>query len=111
MSTVTANDSPDFAAPVSKPTGIAALRLWPAAVLVISFWAFLEANYATELSAQSRFISRMIAHLIALLAFLGWWLSRSKIAWRDRLLAVVVPIVCGAIVLQFADKTINWFAI
>jgi hypothetical protein len=53
----------------------------------------------------------MIAFLIALLAFFGWWLSRSKISWHDRLLAFGVPIVCGAIVLPFADKTINWFAI
>ena len=111
MSTVTATDSRDLQAPTSKPTGIAALRLWPAVVLVLAFWAFLYANHAMELSASTRFVSRMIAFLIALLAFFGWWLSRSKISWRDRLLAFVVLIVCGAIVLPFADKTINWFAI
>src|SRR6476620_11425372 len=111
MSTVTATDSRDFQAPTSKPTGVASLRLWPAVVLVVAFWTFLYANHAMELSAQTRFVSRMIAYLIGLLAFFSWWLSRSKISWRDRLLAFVVPIVCGAFVLQFTDKTINWFAI
>lgn len=93
------------------PSGIATLRIWPAVVLVVAFWAFLYANHAMELSAQTRFVSRMVAYLIALLAFFGWWLSRSKISWRDRLLAIAAAMACGAIVLQFADKTINWFAI
>src|SRR4029079_8010197 len=101
MSTITATDSHEFPAPTSKPTGIATLRIWPAVVLVVAFWACLYANHAMELSAQTRFMSRMIAYLIALLAFFGWWLSRSKITWRDRLLAIAVPIVWGAIALQF----------
>src|SRR3954454_22986531 len=110
MSTATATDSRDFQATTSKPTSIGPLRLWPAVILVIAFWVFLYANHAMELSAATRFISRMIGFLVALLAFFGWWFSRSKISWRDRLLAFVAPIVCGVIVLPFADKTINWFA-
>jgi outer membrane protein assembly factor BamB len=80
-------------------------------VLTIAFWAFLYANHTLELSASTRFVSRMLGYAVAFLTFLGWWLSRSKIAWRDRLLAIGVAIVCGAIALQFADKTINWLAI
>jgi outer membrane protein assembly factor BamB len=111
MSTITANDSRDFQAPTPKPTGVETLRVWLPVVLTIAFWVFLYANHTLELSASTRFISRMLGLAVAFLVFFGWWLSRSKIAWRDRLLAVAVPIVCGAITLQFADKTINWFAI
>ncbi len=88
-----------------------ALRAWPAVVLTIAFWVFLYANHNFELSASVRFISRMLGFAIAFLAFLGWWLSRSKILWRDRLLAIAGTIGFGAIALQFADKTINWFAL
>src|SRR6476646_2112090 len=111
MSTIIATDSHEFQAPASKPTGIATLRIWPAVVLTITFWLFLTANHMLELSAATRFVSRMLGFAVAFLLFFGWWLSRSKIEWRDRLLAIAVTIAWGAIVLLFADKTINWFAI
>src|SRR4051794_24648388 len=111
MSTITATDSRDFQAPGPKPTGVETLRVWLPVGLTIAFWVFLYANHTLELSASTRFVSRMLGFAVAFLVFFGWWLSRSKIAWRDRLLAIAVPIVCGAIALPFADKTINWFAI
>jgi outer membrane protein assembly factor BamB len=112
MSTVTTVDS-HKRRPLSTTNGsnAATLRVWPAVVLTIAFWVFLYANHTLELSAATRFVSRMLGFAVAFLLFLSWWLSRSKITWRDRLLAVAVTIACGAIALQFADKTINWFAI
>ncbi len=112
MSTATTADSRTLKTPASPTdTGLANLRVWPVVVLTIAFWAFLYANHTLEMSAATRFVSRMATYGITFLAFLGWWLSRSKIRWRDRLLAIVVTIVFGAIALQFADKTINAFAI
>ena len=94
----------------SEP-GSSNLRVWPAVVLTIAFWLFLYANHTLEAATDTRFLARMIGYAIALLAFLGWWLSRSKVRWRDRLLALVVAIGFGAIAVQFADKTMNWFAL
>ncbi len=111
MSTIAATDSHDFQASRPKPTGVETLRVWLPVMLTIAFWIFLYANHTLELSASIRFVSRMLGFAVAFLVFFGWWLSRSKIAWRGRLLATAVPIVWGAIALQFADKTINWFAI
>ena len=53
----------------------------------------------------------MIAYLIAFLAFFGWWLSRSKVSWRDRLLAIAVVIWFGISARLVADKTMNGFAL
>src|SRR5258705_5653145 len=111
MSTITATDSHEFQAPASKPTGVGTVRIWPAVVLVVAFWTFLYANHAMELSAQARFVSRMVGYLIALLAFFGWWLSRSKVSWRDRLLAIAVVIWFGISARLVADKTMNGFAL
>src|SRR5947209_10510125 len=112
MSTVTKYASHEHQSPVSSTENrVANLRVWPAVVLTIAFWGLLYANHALEMSAGTRFVSRMLGYGIAFLAFFGWWLSRSKIRWRDRLLAIAVTIVFGAIALQFADKSINAFAL
>ena len=66
----------------TKPPRI--LRLWPAILLLIVFWAFLYYNYNADMPMGIRFISRMLAFAILLLGFVGWWLSRSAVRWRDR---------------------------
>ena len=89
----------------------AQLRVWPAAVLLAAFWVFLYANHHADLSMTARFFSRMIAYALLLLLFLGWWLSRSTVRWRDRLLAVAVVVLLLANADFLADKTMNAFAI
>src|SRR5438045_9364612 len=108
MSTITATDSHEFRAPTSKPIGIATLRIWPAVVLTIAFWLFLIANHTLELSAATRFVSRMLGFAVAFLLFFGWWLSRSQIPWRDRLLGIEVTGRCGAMGLVLARDAISY---
>src|SRR6478735_11035876 len=98
------------ATPASEKAS-APLRVWPAVVLTAAFWAFLVFNYTVEMSQGPRFFSRMIAYLIAILLFFGWWLSRSKVLWRDRLLAVAVLIGYGIATCFVSDKSMNGFAL
>lgn len=98
------------ATPATTPRE-AKLRLVPAFVFLAIFWALLYANGIMDLPAAARFLSRMGTYAIAMLAFLIWWLSRSSIRWRDRLLALVVAIVIGIITRQFTDKTIDGFGL
>jgi outer membrane protein assembly factor BamB len=79
--------------------------------MVAAFWTFLVINYTFESSQGRRFMSRMIAYLITILAYFGWWLSRSKVRWRDRLLAVAILIGYGIVTTLFADKSMNGFAL
>src|SRR4051812_5281940 len=112
MSTITTTQprESNADAPASAKTSTP-LRVWPAVVLVIAFWTFLYVNYTFEMSQGPRFISRMIGYAIAILAFFGWWLSRSKVLWRDRLLAIAVLIGYGIPACLIAHKSMNWFAL
>ncbi len=111
MNTTIASESHADRIPRTQPAAPATLRVWPAVVLVIALWTLLYANHTLEMSAGTRFISRMATYAIAFLAFFGWWLSRSVVPWRDRLLAVVVTIVFGVLARLVADKTIDGFAL
>jgi len=82
-------------------------RVWPAVVMVALFWAFLYVHYTYEMAMFSRFLSRMIAHGLLLLGFLGWWFTRRQISLRDRFLAVGVWILSSVIAGSLADKTVN----
>jgi outer membrane protein assembly factor BamB len=83
------------------------LRVWPAVVMVALFWVFWVAHYAIPMDAGPRFLSRMAANVLLLLGFLIWWLSRSSIRWRDRLLAVALWIVGTYLAVMVADKTLG----
>ncbi len=87
------------------------LRVWPAVVMVALFWTFLYVNYNADFSMFSRFISRMVAYGVLLLAFMGWWLTRSAISWRNRLLAIVVVIAVYVLAWFVADKSMNAFGL
>ena len=93
----------------TKPGRI--LRLWPAILLLIAFWAFLYYNYNADMPMGTRFISRMLAFAILLLGFFGWWLSRSAVRWRDRWQAVAAVILILIAASFVADKTVNLFAL
>src|SRR4051794_33755565 len=112
MSTIAVNDSAALSAPPREETpATTRLRVWPAMVIVVFVWIVLYANHALEMNATTRFISRIVPLALALLAFLGWWLSRSAVRWRDRLLAVAVTIALGAVALKFTDESIKGFGL
>lgn len=93
------------------PRSATNLRIWPAVALLMVFWTCLWANHNVELSNAARFLSRLAAYGVLLLAFMGWWLTRSAITWRDRFLAVTVVIATGVATNLIADKSINWFGL
>jgi outer membrane protein assembly factor BamB len=95
----------------NSPPQTSTMRVWPAVVMLAVFWAFLYANHTLDMSMFARFISRMAAFGVMLLCFLGWWLSRSAISWRDRLLAIVVALVIGVGTRFFLDKSIDGFGL
>src|SRR6266571_5312341 len=104
MSTVTSKKllgASNAAAPASRP-----LRVWPAVVMVALFWAFWVAHYVIPMDAGTRFISRMAMNALLLLGFLIWWLSRSAISWRDRLIAIALWIAGTWAAVKLADKSL-----
>src|SRR3954467_13605518 len=112
MSTIAVTDSAALSAPPREETpATKRLHVWPAMVIVVFVWIVLYANHALEMNATTRFISRIVPLALALLAFLGWWLSRSAVRWRDRLLAVAVTIALGAVALKFTDESIKGFGL
>src|SRR3954451_14133088 len=93
--------------PTREKAATKRLRVWPAVMSVAFVWLALYANHTLELTAGVRFISRMASMALALLAFLGWWLSRSAVRWRDRLLAIAVTFGLGALALSIAHESIK----
>lgn len=88
-------------APTNRPN-----RVWPAIVMVALFWVFWVAHYMISMDAGTRFLSRMGVNVLLLLGFLIWWLSRSSISWRDRLLAVGLWILGTWAAVKLADKSL-----
>jgi outer membrane protein assembly factor BamB len=82
------------------------LRVWPAVMMVVLFWVFWVAHYMISMDAGTRFLSRMAVNALLLLGFLIWWLSRSSISWRDRLLAVGLWIAGTLAAEKLADKSL-----
>jgi outer membrane protein assembly factor BamB len=113
MSTVTAAGPKGIEAHAAESKAMPAsrLRVWPAVVMLAIFWAFLYANHTFEMTMFGRFLSRMAGYGVLLVAFLGWWLSRSAVRWRDRLLAIVVVAVIYVIACWLSDKSMDPFAI
>jgi outer membrane protein assembly factor BamB len=109
------NQSPPVAATSTSPLTVwqqtRRLRIWPAVVMLAIFWAFLYANYNLELAMFSRFMSRMIAYGLLLLAFLAWWLTRRQIRLRDRLLAVGIVIVASLVAGFLSDASVGPLAL
>jgi outer membrane protein assembly factor BamB len=87
--------------PTSRP-----IRVWPAVAMVALFWVFWVAHYMISMDAGTRFLSRMAVNALLLLGFLIWWLSRSSISWRDRMLAVALWILGTWAAVKLADKTL-----
>jgi outer membrane protein assembly factor BamB len=108
----TVGHSLDSASPANDNSGSKAkLRLWPAIMLLVLFWAFLYVNLHADMPMSTRFISRMIAYAVVLLGFTGWWLSRSAVSWRNRFASIALVILLLIAADLVADKSVNMFAI
>jgi outer membrane protein assembly factor BamB len=112
MRTAAAFDAPNNRGKVqARESDLAELRVWPAVVMVLLFWVFLYVNRTAALSPGFRFISRVGTYAIMLACFLGWWLSRSSIRWRDRFLAIAVAVGAGILARLLADRSIDSFGL
>src|SRR5688572_28116382 len=107
-SDITRESSPPTSpAVISEPRAIHSIRVWPATIMLALFWAFLYVHYTYEMAMFSRFISRLIAHGLLLLGFLGWWFTRRQVSLRDRFLAVGVWLLTSVFAGLLADKTVT----
>jgi outer membrane protein assembly factor BamB len=89
----------DNAAPTKRK-----LRLWPAILLVVAFWAFHFGADFVEMSMGFRFLSRFAFYGIIVLGFVVWWLAASRANWKDRLLVFGAMIAGAVIAGLLADK-------
>jgi outer membrane protein assembly factor BamB len=80
-------------------------------IFLAAFWIFLYINLHADMPMSTRFISRMIAYVILLLGFTGWWISRSTVSWRDRFAAISLVLLLMAAASLLSDKTVNFFAL
>lgn len=87
------------------------LRVWPAVVMVLAYWAVLIVTYAMGMSNFERFISRFAAIVVFFLAFSVWWLTRRAVSWRNRWLAVAVVLLAAAATLIVADESMDAFGL
>ncbi len=89
----------------------AKLRVWPAVVILVLFWAALFANLSSTLAMFEHFMYQLAAYGVALVAFLGWWLTRRAVSWRDRIGAIVAMLLFGLVTWIVADKSFSAFGI
>jgi outer membrane protein assembly factor BamB len=106
---MTADGRENQASDTGSMRSTSALRVWPAVAMLVVFWAFLYGNHTVDMSMFARFISRMAGLGALLLCFLTWWLTRSSIRWRDRLLAIVIAIAIGVGMRFLLDESIDGF--
>ncbi len=69
---------------IVKALAIGTTRLIVAAMVLALFWGFSFGAEWVEMSMFARFISRMIAHLVLLFFFLGWWFTNRRMSRRER---------------------------
>src|SRR4051812_48471419 len=86
--------TPPQAEVTAKQSGAGVSPLVPV-ILAALFWCYLLISGAMDISMFIRFMSRTAAEAIWLLAFLTWWLTRSRVRWSNRLVSVAIPIVIG----------------
>jgi hypothetical protein len=90
------------ATPAPRP-----LRLWPAVLMLALFWLFNLVNQMLSMSGGVRFVLRIAAIGLLLIAFSTWWLSRRALSWRERLLVPAVFLLGAVAALAIAHPSIN----
>jgi len=84
---------------------------WPsgivAAVLAGLYWAYvIFSGTVVEMPGFTRFMSRLVAEGVWLLAFLIWWLTRRRIRWADRLLGLAAAAALGVATAALTHPTL-----
>ncbi len=103
--------SPNSPAAQSPAGHQPAIRFWPILTVLAAFWAFRFGAEWVEMTMFGRFITRMGAHALLLIAFLAWWLTARGVSRRDRWLGLLAFAVTGTIAAVLADKSVGAFLI
>ena len=90
----------------TKLSAFGAVRLILAALVLAAYWAFSFQVYAHEMSMFGRFVWRVLADLLLLMFFLGWWFSNRRMSSRQRCLDFGVAAVSFVAIGLLCDKTI-----
>ena len=70
-----------------NPTSAKPLRVWPGAIAVVLLWIFW---FVGPSAAPDSILISLLGGLICAVAVLVWWLFFSRVAWLDRLAALVL---------------------
>jgi outer membrane protein assembly factor BamB len=93
--------------PVATPTPRCGPRVAPMAVVVAAYWATYAGVGVTDLGAFHKFLLRMGALAITLLAFVGWWLFQRRVPRRGRLAVMGAVGIALAVMLAFRHASIQ----
>src|SRR5262245_34839078 len=98
----------------SGPAAARPPRIWPAVVLLGSFWVVYSVWRWTDLGTFYGFFGFLILLAFALLTtllFAGWWLGASRVRWSEKLLVVGAGLGFGVITAIFSDKRLGPFLV
>jgi outer membrane protein assembly factor BamB len=102
---VSESSTPPPAAP-SKP-----MRLWPAVVLIVAFWAVRALPQFVDMTISSQFFTSFIPALLLCLLFSIWWLTGRGIRVADRFIGFAVLVGGCWLAVRLSDPSIGLFTV
>lgn len=95
----------------SSPTKERPIRLWPAVAIVVFMWIASQAPRYIAPESMMVFTATLFAPMVAVLAFVGWWLFASRLRWSERGLGLVAYLAVGANAYFTYHPTIGVFGV
>lgn len=99
------------AAEMASPAAPARVRLWPAILLVATFWAYHFAAPHIEMMTFVRWVAGMGVTVLTMLGFTVWWLLNKRIRRAHRLWAMAITAASGIAAWFAYDRTLGVFTI
>ncbi|HEV3418513.1 MAG TPA: hypothetical protein VG056_16945, partial [Pirellulales bacterium] len=93
-------------APAIKP-----MRVWPAVVLVVAFWAVRSLPQFVDMTISSQFFTSFIPALLLCLLFSIWWLTSRGIRLADRFIGFAVLVGGCWLAVRWSDPSIGLFTV
>lgn len=98
----------------SMPAPAAAIRpmrVWPAVVLIVAFWAVWALPHFVDMTISSQFFTSFIPAVLLCLLFSIWWLTNRRIRLADRLIGFGA-LACGCwLAARLSDPSIGLFTL
>ncbi|HYO26070.1 MAG TPA: PQQ-binding-like beta-propeller repeat protein [Lacipirellulaceae bacterium] len=80
---------------------------WPGAIIVLAYWLAHAAIGMLDISGSERFFYRLPVLLVALLAFLGWWIFNRRLSRGERWSAIGGAVLAATLSLVLRDDSIH----